>query len=231
MTSDAAPPDLRQPFFSLTLALVAAVAILIVALHGLTYLLSYEENVTLLYDFGLAPRRFFAPSGSEHAYPNILAQLFTLVSTALLHGDWIHVGLNALTLWQFGRAPALVLGSGPAGAGKWLLLFIVSVAGGSLVYLLFQGVEGGVAVGASGGVCGLIAADFLVESKDRLRSPVSRQFLMLTLGFALVNALLVFIIPLVLPFYVAWEAHLGGYVAGVAVMLALGPKARAAKIA
>lgn len=231
MTSDAAPPELRQPRFSLPVALVGAMAVLIVVLHGLTYLLSYEENVALIYDFGLAPRRFFAPTGSEHAYPNVIAQLLTLVSTALLHGDFIHVGINALMLWQFGQTPARMLGPGLAGAGKWMLLFVVSVVAGSVVYLMLNGVGGGAAVGASGGTCGLIAADFLTGPDGKMRSPVSRPFLVLTLAFALINLAMVFIIPLVLPFYVSWEAHLGGYVAGAAMMLILGPKARTAEAA
>ena len=224
MTSDAASPEPRQSRFSLPVALVGAMAVLIIVLHGLTYFLSYEENVTLIYDFGLAPRRFFAPPGSEHAYPNVVAQLLTLVSTALLHGDFIHVGVNALMLWQFGQGPARMLGPGLAGAGRWMLLFVVSIVAGSLAYLALNGVAGGAAVGASGGTCGLIAADFLIGPDGKLRSPFSRPFLMLTLVFALINLAMVFIIPLVLPFYVSWEAHLGGYIAGAAMMLILGAK-------
>lgn len=231
MTSDDVQPPAREPYFTLPAMLVIAMSVLIVALHGLTYLLSNEENVTLLYDFGLAPRRFFAPAGSEHAYPDILSQLVTLVSTALLHGDWIHVALNAMMLWQFGMRPARALGHGIAGAGKWMLLFVVSIAAGSLVYLMLQGVNGGVAVGASGGTCGLIAADFLIGRDGRIRSPLSRPFLLLTLYFALLNLALVYLVPLVLPFDVSWEAHLGGYLAGVAMMLILGPKARTAEAA
>lgn len=223
MPSDAVQPD-SQPRFTLPVALVAAMAILILVLHGLTYFLSYEENVTLLYDFGLAPQRFFAPPGSDIAYSDIFSKLTTLVSTALLHGDWVHVGLNALMLWQFGSRVARVLGPGVAAAGRWMLLFVVSVAAGSIAYLLLNQGQGA-AVGASGGICGLIAADFLIGQDGKMRSPLSRDFLMLSLYFAILNLLLVFAIPLILPFYVAWEAHLGGYLAGMAIMLILGPKA------
>jgi membrane associated rhomboid family serine protease len=231
MTTDAVQPDPREPYFTIPVLLVAAMAAAIVVLHGLTYFLSYEENVALLYDFALTPRRFLAPPGSEHAYPDIFSQLVTLVSTALLHGDWIHVGINALMLWQFGTQPARMLGPGVAGAGKWMLLFVVSIVAGSLAYLMVNGVGGGAAVGASGGTCGLIAADFLIGRDGKLRSPLSRPFLLLTLSFALINLALVFVIPLVLPFYVSWEAHVGGYLAGIAMMLILGPKARTAEAA
>jgi membrane associated rhomboid family serine protease len=231
MTTDAAPTPQREPWLTIPIALVLAMTVLIIVLHGLTYLLHEKEWVRLHFDFALAPQRFFASSDSEIAYPNLVSKLLTLVSTALLHGDWMHVVLNALMMWQFGAPLARVLGPGVAGAGKWMLLFVVSVAAGSLVYLLLKGAGGGAAVGASGGVCGLVAADFLTGSDRRMRSPLSREFLMQTLYFAIVNLLLVFVIPLVLPFYVAWEAHLGGYLAGMAMMLILGPKARTAEAA
>jgi membrane associated rhomboid family serine protease len=230
MTSDVASPTPREPWLTIPIVLVMAMTALILALHGVTYFLTEEEWIRLHFDFALAPRRFFAPPDSNIAYTDIFSKLMTLVSTALLHGDWFHAGLNALILWQFGSRVARVLGPGVAGAGRWMLLFVVSVAAGSVVYLLLHQSQGA-AVGASGGVCGLIAADFLIAHDGKMRSPLSRDFLMLTLYFAIVNLLLVFVIPLVLPFYVAWEAHVGGYLAGIAMMLILGPKARTAEAA
>ena len=230
MTSDVVPPAPREPWLTIPIALVMAMVALILVLHGLTYFLTQDEWRQLHFDFALVPKRFFAPPEAEIAYPDIFSKLLSLVSTALLHGDWIHVGLNALMLWQFGSVVARVLGPGFAGAGKWMLLFVVSVAAGSIAYLLLHELPEP-AVGASGGVCGLVAADFLIGRDGRMRSPLSREFLMLTLYFTLINLLLVFVIPLVLPFYVAWEAHLGGYVAGAAMMLILGPKARTGETA
>jgi membrane associated rhomboid family serine protease len=229
--TDTAPPSQREPWLTVPVALVIAMIVLMLGLHGLTYSLTEEQWIRLHFDFALAPQRFFASPGSDIAYPDIFSKLVSLVSTALLHGDWMHVALNAMVIGQFGIPVARVLGPGVAGAGKWMLLFVVSVAVGSLVYLLLQGAGGGAAVGASGGACGLIAADFLVGRDGKMRSPLSREFLMSTFYFALINLLLVFVIPLVLPFYVAWEAHLGGYLAGMAMMLILGPKARTAEAA
>jgi membrane associated rhomboid family serine protease len=230
MTSDVVQPAPREPWLTIPIAMVMAMVALILVLHGLTYFQSYEENVGLLFNFALAPQRFFAPPDSDLAYPDIFSKLLTLVSTALLHGDWIHVSLNALVMWQFGSVVARVLGSDFAAAGKWMLLFLVSVAAGSIAYLVLHQSQGA-AVGASGGICGLIAAGFLIGHDGRMRSPLSRPFLLATLYFAVINVLLVFVIPLVLPFYVAWEAHLGGYVAGAAMMLILGPKARTGETA
>jgi membrane associated rhomboid family serine protease len=210
-----------------SLAMAVAIVVLWIPTIGMTD----EEWIPLHYNFAVVPQRFFAEPGSLHAYPNILAQVFSLVTVSLLHADVMHAGLNALMCWQFGSPVAKTLGPGIMGASKWMLLFVVSVAAGSLAFLAIAGPNSAMVVGASGGTCGLIAADFLIAGDGKLRSPLSRHFLVLTLIFALINVLLVFVVPLVLPFYVSWEAHLGGYIAGAAMMLILGPKARTAEAA
>jgi membrane associated rhomboid family serine protease len=139
--------------------------------------------------------------------------------------------VNAFTTWQFGSQVARALEPGVMGAAKWMLLFVVSVAAGSLAYLLIAGEGGVVSVGASGGTCGLIAASFLLDWENRVRSPLSRQFLILTAVFAAINVALVYLGPSMVGMMVSWEAHAGGYVAGAAMMLIYGRKMHAAPAA
>lgn len=206
-------------------------ALALIALYVPASMLSGDDLYNLWFEFGAVPARFFAEPGSSIAYPNILAQAFSLVSPALLHGDWIHVIINALMTWQFGSQVARALEPGVIGAAKWMLLLVVSVAAGTLAYLGIAGPGGGVSVGASGGTSGLIAASFLLDWEGRVRSPLSRPFLILTAVFAAINVALVYLGPSTLGILVSWEAHAGGYVAGAAMMLFYGRKIQRAPAA
>ncbi len=226
------PPAAKPPRIWLlgTPLISLAVAVAIVLLHIPVSMMSDVEWIPLHYDFAVVPERFFAAPGSMHAYPSILHQMFSLVSVSLLHADWLHAGLNALMTWQFGSVVAKALGPGFMNAGRWVLLFMVSVAAGSLAFLAIAGVNSAMVVGASGGTSGLIGASFLIDWENRVTSPLTRQFAVMTAVFALINVVLVRGGPY-LGFLVSWEAHLGGYVAGVAMMLILGRKIRAVRAA
>ena len=78
---------------------------------------------------------------------------------------------------------------------------------------------------------GLIAAGFLIDRDWRIRSPLSRDFLMASGVFALINVALVFLGPMVLGMMISWQAHLGGYLAGMAMMLILCRNIRAGRSA
>jgi membrane associated rhomboid family serine protease len=119
---------------------------------------------------------------------------------------------------------ARALGPGFMPAAQWMLLFVVSIAVGSLVFLASVGPNGPVSIGASGGTSGLIGAGFLLDWEGRVRSPFSRQFLTLTAVFAGINVLMVLAGPAMLGMAISWEAHAGGYVAGSAMMLIFGRK-------
>jgi rhomboid family protein len=229
-TAEPTPPQADLPLKPKRIWLVGTplvsllTALALIALYAPVSGLMGQELNAFQFEYALVPARWFADGGSSIAYPNILAQILSLVSPALLHGDWVHVIVNALMTWQFGSLVARALEPGIVGAAKWMLLFVVSVAAGSLAYLFIAGPSGVVSVGASGGTSGLIAASFLLDWENRVRSPLSRQFLMLTAVFAAINVLLVYLGPMVLGMMISWEAHAGGYVAGVAMMLIYGRK-------
>jgi membrane associated rhomboid family serine protease len=209
--------------FSHLPAVVLATGAALLLLFAAYSFAPFEERMGLLYDFALAPERFWAPAGSFKVYPDVASALLTLLSTALLHGDWFHVIVNSLMLLQFGIPVARALGPGIAGASAWMLLFVVSIISGSVLYIGLQEVTGPPAVGASGGTSGLIAAAFLLDPyTGRKRSLWSREFLTLTAVFAGINVLLVFAGPYLLGMGIAWEAHAGGYIAG-ALMMAIFP--------
>ncbi len=202
--------------------IVIVMALLLVALYAAYSFASLEQQVRALYDYALVPRRFWAEAGDSAAYPNILAKVLTLLSTSLLHGDWMHVILNAGMLLAFGTPVARATGPGITGAGKWMLIYISAVIIGSIAYLGLNGAGAGAAVGASGGTSGLMAAAMLAGPYGTVRSPLSRQFLTFTAMFVVANIVLAYLGPAALGMGIAWEAHAGGYAAGAIMMLLLG---------
>jgi len=74
-----------------------------------------------------------------------------LLSSALIHADWMHVIFNLMALHSFGQSVEMRY-------GPWVLLFLycMSVLGGSLLSLLIHRNHEYAALGASGGVCGVM---------------------------------------------------------------------------
>lgn len=133
-----------------------------------------------------------------------------------LHGGWIHLGCNLLFLHSLG--PVLEDTMGPR---RFLALFLSSGAFGGAVHLIGAWMApdyfGGPVVGASAGLCGLLAAlcAIYAESKMEVRLlfviPVvmrAKYLLFFTALLSMGGALLAF-------GNIAHLAHLGGLVGGL----------------
>jgi len=85
--------------------------------------------------------------------PAILAhkEYYRVVTSAFLHADWQHLFFNMISLGLFGQImePAI-------GLGRFVLIYFASVIGGSLLSLYLHRHHEYFALGASGGVCGIV---------------------------------------------------------------------------
>lgn len=130
-----------------------------------------------------------------------------LLTSAFAHSPHqpMHIAFNMLLLWMLGSRLERVLG-----AARYLGLYLATALAGSVAWLMLQPVDSSAGlVGASGAVFGLVGALFVVER--HLGRDVSG-----ILGLVAINAVLGFVIP-----NVAWEAHLGGLLAGAAIGFAM----------
>ena len=129
-------------------------------------------------------------------------RLFTPV---LLHASLMHILFNMWALWVLGPQIERGVGSLP-----FVALYLASAAvGGAFVF--FLGEPNTVAVGASGAIFGLFGvwANWAVRRRNTLYG----RALLRQIGFLLfINAA----IPLFVP-SIAWEAHLGGLIAGFVI--------------
>ncbi|MEZ5937803.1 MAG: rhomboid family intramembrane serine protease [Hyphomonadaceae bacterium] len=212
------------PFINAPLIVVVTAAAL-VAIHALLSFMPYETQLRAIYDFSLSPVRFHAEAGSEHAYGDAAEAWMTLLSCALLHGDWMHVLVNSGMLLAFGAPVARMLGPGWGGAARWMLVLVIAILGGSALYLLLEP-AGPPAIGASGGVSGLFGAAFIIDPRTGRVSPLSRTFLTMTGMFILMNVILAFLGPMAFGAGIAWQAHAGGYIAGALLMAVMMSKFR-----
>lgn len=219
-----APP--RQPIFQappVVLWLIGTLA----AIHALRLLLPARAGLQLLYEYALVPVRYShavgtAQSGLSESWPGtVLERAVPFLSYMALHHDWTHLVINSFWLLAFGLVVARRLGS-----VLFLLFFSLCGVAGALLYLGFNWGSPVPVVGASGAISGLMAAALRMlpgqapwaEPASAPLAPVfSRQILMFTVVWAAIN-LLAGLTGLGFggeSGQIAWQAHLGGFLAGL----------------
>ena len=144
-------------------------------------------------------------------------RFWTLLTHIGLHAGLPHLAFNMLALAQLGREIAPLFGTRLRGSLVFLGLFVACGLAGGVAFVLIN--PTGVAVGASGAICGIWGAGARLSGKgtlmDAVTGPAAR-------GFVMMNVILI-ALGLVLSGLksvgIAWEAHLGGYLAGVFLIL------------
>lgn len=132
-----------------------------------------------------------------------------LVSAAFLHGGLFHLGFNMYALYLFG--PGI---ERQVGGLAFLSLYLGSaIAGGAAFFLWDVFTPGGLgpAVGASGAIFGLFGATLAAAWRNR-RSAVGQAGVRQLVTLLAINLAL----PLIIP-SIAWQAHVGGLLAGVVI--------------
>ncbi len=130
-----------------------------------------------------------------------------VVTSAFLHTQPWHIGLNMVALWMLGPNLERVLGR-----ARFLALYLVAALAGSAMVMWVSDPDSS-SLGASGAIFGLFAALALLVWKVRGNF---RQVLYV-LG---INAVISFMPG------ISWQAHLGGFLGGLAVaaILVFAPK-------
>ena len=210
------PPPSSQPFFNAPwIALVLPVAVIV--LHGVFLILPRLSQDIVLFHSALLPERYFAGSG-HIAYEGPLAALWPVFGSALLHMDWMHALVNAGMLLGAGAGVARWTGISRRGLLVFAAVVIASQFGASAAHLLAHRADGVGAIGASGISSGLVAGAVLVLLAARLRrdrltllTPVNGVILA---GFVLFNFIFAGGMQASSGIGIAWEAHVGGFIAG-----------------
>lgn len=144
--------------------------------------------------------------------------IWSFVTHAFAHGGWMHLGLNAAVFLSLGHAMTRI-----AGIGTTLICFFACAVAGALFFAVIADFSGPL-VGASGAVFGMIGMLTAWEEQALRRQNRSRQVVW-TRVFALAAINIVMAIGFgEIGGALAWEAHLGGFVAGWLLAYPLQPR-------
>ncbi len=219
-----APP--RQPIFrapAVVLWLIGGLT----ALHALRLLLPEARAEDMIYRYALIPANYshaFVMSQTDLSSSwrgTVLDRVVPFLSYMGLHNDWTHLVINCLWLLAFG--PVVARRLGPV---LFLVFFLVCGVAGALTHLALNWGSTSPVIGASAAISGLMAAALRMlpgqapwaEPGSAPLAPVfSRQIVIFTLVWAALN-LVAGVTGLGLggeSGQIAWQAHLGGFLAGL----------------
>jgi membrane associated rhomboid family serine protease len=222
MLSDDPQGRRREPLFNLPGIIVSIIALTVLVEVTVTWVLGADSIDMLYYYGGFIPARYAGTMQGE-----VLPAITTPVTYAFLHGGWEHLVFNDLWLAVFGTPVALRIG--PLRFG--LFWIVTSVIAAFSFYAANIGAPA-LLVGASGAISGLTgAACRFVWARGGMRNParsayerrlsiretLSNREVLMFIGFWLVANVVLAGVGVGVPGQaqaVAWEAHLGGFLAG-----------------
>jgi membrane associated rhomboid family serine protease len=146
-------------------------------------------------------------------------EYFRLLSSAFLHGSWLHLILNMAALYSFSFSVGYVLG-----VRNFLLIYFGSLLAGNLLSLYFHRNHGDYsAIGASGAVSGVIFASIAIFPESRM----GIIFLPFQMPAWLFGTLFILVSIYGVKSSVGnigHDAHLGGAIAGILLCICLEPR-------
>ena len=232
----------REPIFNLPPAILV-LGVLMTLIHcARVFLLTNEQDVDVLLLFAFIPVRY-AVDAAQYALPGgMAADIWTFVSYAFLHGDFVHLAVNLFWFAAFGSAVAWRFGT-----LRFLVFSAVAAIGGAIAHLISNPDTFIPVIGASGAISGQMAAaarfvffhhprgPFSI-SKEHWRYPAppltvalrdSRVFIFLAVWFGLNLFVGIGAPPIAgAEGEIAWQAHIGGFLVGLLTFSAFDPVKR-----
>ncbi|MEM7461115.1 MAG: rhomboid family intramembrane serine protease [Pseudomonadota bacterium] len=213
----------REPVFNLPSVIVWLAAFMFVVHLVREYLLQPEQNVWTIYAFSFIPARY---SDIATQLPIEMAAWWSPVTYAFLHGGWAHLFMNLLWMAAFGTPLARRVGT-----ARFLILSVIAALGGALLHLMFHIGDLVPVIGASAVVSGHMGAAARFAFQGGRRGMITADGPALTLAQSFTNRVfltfmgvwmainLVFgsgAIPIAgADQPIAWQAHIGGFLAGL----------------
>jgi membrane associated rhomboid family serine protease len=235
----------REPIFNIPTVVVIMLAGMAFIHAARQLLLTPVQNDELLLLFAFDPIRYSASVLPDGGLPGGWgAQIWTFVTYSFLHASWTHLGVNAIWFLAFGSPVARRFG--PA---RFVVFFCVTAAAGALAHLFAFGGKDAPVIGASAAISGTMAAavrfafqrggplsfrrtgseaDYHVPAQSlvqALREPSVIAFLAVWFGLNFLFGL--WATPLAGENeIVAWQAHIGGFIAGLVLFAWFDPPVR-----
>jgi membrane associated rhomboid family serine protease len=213
------PVPRREPVFNLPRVVLVLIGICVAVYLLEYYLLTPAQDEAFVWNFAFTPANY-----SGHSAPTIYL-LFQPLTYAFLHGGWTHLLINMVSLAAFGSPLANRLGG-----FRFALFFAATGVAAVAFFFVLHPLGQMPLVGASGAISGMMGAaarfgfrTYRFGGKVAFGGPVPPvAFVLRSPGVATFIAAWM-LINLATGFFgfafgfdgqIAWEAHLGGFVAG-----------------
>ncbi len=202
------------------------VTIALIAICVVVYLwqmsLGPRAEAAAVYSFGFIPAVLFKGAALPAELVRVPAEL-TILTSMFLHGGFMHVAGNMLYLWVFGNNI-----EDACGHLRFLLFYLLCGVVAAFAQALPNPASEIPMIGASGAISGVLGAYLLLFPHARVRVLVPLVFVFFTtvragwlLGFWFVFQLLSGLGNRSAAGGVAFWAHVGGFVAGLALIWVL----------
>ena len=178
-------------------------------------LITGEQEQALLLSFGMLPAVLF---DQRELAPElvILPAEMTLLSSMFLHSGWMHLIGNMAFLWVFGD-------NVEDSMGHWRFLLFYCLCGvlASLAHALAQSDSISPLIGASGGVSAVLGAYVMLHPRVKVLVIVLLRVPLRLPAYWIIGfwaGLQVYSVVTGVGGNTAWWAHIGGFVAGMALI-------------
>ena len=173
-----------------------------------------------LAQFGLVPARFF--SRELFSFSGPVPVVLTPIAAMFLHGNLLHLAGNMLYMWIFGNNVEDYLGH-----VRFTIFYFITGLAASAAFMIFSPFSHYPMVGASGAIAGVLGAYFILWPRARIKTLVFLFIFITTLEIPAVIVLGFWIIIQILEGFssvgrstgIAWFAHIGGFFAGILLIL------------
>ena len=188
------------------------VTIALIALNVLVFLLELSQGEKFITDWAFIPARFSDEPGADAV---------TILTAMFMHGGWMHLIGNMLFLWIFGDNVEDRIGH-----VKFLIFYLLAGLAATLAQYYVSSNSAIPNVGASGAIAGVLGAYLLMFPQSRVNVLLGRQIVAMP-AFAVLGLWILFQIISGFTMIdqrgdvggIAYMAHIGGFVAGLAMAL------------
>ena len=198
---------------------VVTIALIVANTAVFFYELSLEPRLleTFIYQMGMVPASII------QAHIPGTGGYFTVLTSMFLHGGWMHIIGNMLYLWIFGNNIEDSMGH-----FRFVIFYLVTGLAAAAAHLALNPASTIPTIGASGAVSGVLGAYLVLFPHARIQTLITLGFF-IRIVYLPAWVLLIFWIGLqllnqaVAPLDsvgggVAYAAHIGGFVAGIALI-------------
>lgn len=155
----------------------------------------------------------------------------SIITSMFVHGGWLHILGNMWFLWIFGRGVEDILGH-----TKYLIFYFACGIAAGLIHVVVNANSPIPTVGASGAIAGVMGAYLIKFPRARIQTLVIIIFFFTTVDIPAAFLLLYWF---AIQFFsgvgslgysnassgdVAWFAHIGGFLAGMGLVMLLAPR-------